>query len=287
MAFLTLGWLLAQIVSILLCQYVFDIDITSYNFIDFTRIDVIRLNKILNLVSHIFMFLLPAVIFVKLVSFEPYEFVLNKKPSKKIWFVLPVVFVGLTVLNELLFNLNHSINFTFISKEFQESLEYKQAIKSKAIYSYVGTTWKSFFANMFLLALVPAIGEELTFRGVLQHLTGKFFGNVNAGVIVSAFIFAFIHFQPFNFLPIFTLGLLYGFIVMYSGSIWISIILHFANNALSVILMHSGRYYNWDFQTTIWTDLILVSISLVVILLFVKKYPQASKWNETKGIYLR
>ncbi len=274
-------------VSIILCQTVFDIDITDYDFRDFSRIDVIRLNKILNLVSHIFMFMVPAYLFVRLVSFDFNEFILNKKPAHEVWIALPFLFIGLTVFNELLSILNHAIDFSFVSKEFQESLEYEQALRTKAIYAYVGTTWKSFFTNLILLALIPALGEELTFRGVLQHLLSKTTGNVYWGVVISAFIFAFIHFQPFNFLPIFALGLCYGFILLYSGSIWVTIILHFANNALSIGFMHLSRYYGWDVGTTLGIDLIALVISGGVLYFWVKKYPHMSRWNETKGNYLR
>jgi membrane protease YdiL (CAAX protease family) len=286
-AFLLLGWFVAQMISVLLCQTVFDINITDYDFKDFSRIDVIRLNKILNLVSHIFMFILPVFLFVKLISQEPNSFILNKKPSTKFWLAVPFLFIGFTVFNELLSYVNHAIDFSFISKEFQSSLEYEQAVKSKAIYAYVGTTWKSFFVNVFLLALIPAIGEELTFRGVLQHLISKSSGSVYVCVIISAFIFAFIHFQPFNFLPIFALGLCYGFVLLYAGSIWVTMILHFANNALSIGLMHLNRYFHWGFDTTLVGDLIALVISATVLYLLVKKFPNMSKWNETKGNFLR
>lgn len=284
---LVLGWFLAQTVSVILCQTIFDINIADYDFSDFSRIDVIRLRKILNLVTHIFMFIIPAFFFVKMISFDPNEFTLNKKPNAKMWIAVPFLFLGLTVLNGVFGWLNHNMDFTFISKEFQESLEYEQATKSKAIYSYVGTTWKSFFVNIFLLALIPAIGEELTFRGVLQHLLGKATGNIYWGVVLSAFVFAFIHFQPFNFLPIFALGLCYGFIVMYAGSLWVTMLLHFANNALSIGFMHLSRYYGWDIDTSLGIDLLILIVSGTVLFFFVKKFPQVSKWNETKGIYLR
>lgn len=285
--FLLLGWFVAQTISVILCQTIFDIDITEYDFKDFSRIDVIRLNKILNLVSHIFMFILPAYFFVRIISFDPKEFTLNKKPHTKFWLVMPFLFIGFTVLNELLSILSHSMDFTFISKDFQASLEYEQVVKTKAIFAYVGETWKSFFVNLFLLALIPAVGEELTFRGVLQHLIGKSTRNVYIGVVLSAFVFAFIHFQPFNFLPIFALGLCYGFIVMYAGSIWVTMILHFANNALSISFMHLSRYYGWNIGTTVGADLIALVLSALVLYFVVKKYPQVSKWNETKGNYLR
>ena len=282
-----LFWIIAQFISIVLCQSFFDIDLTDYNFQDFTRIDVIRLNKILNLISHLFIFIIPSIIFAKLLSFNPSEVIQNRKPHKRVWFLVPIFFIVFTILNELFSLLNQSMDFTFVSSKFQADLKYEQAIRTKAIYAYIGTTWKSFAANIFLLALIPAIGEELTFRGILQHLFSKVTKNVYAGVILSAFLFALIHFQPFNFLPIFALGLMYGFIVMYTGSIWISMILHFANNALSIGFMHLERYYGWNMQSNLLIDVGILLISALVLFILVKKNSQISKWNEVKGIYLR
>jgi membrane protease YdiL (CAAX protease family) len=286
-AVLILGWFLAQTVSILLCQSVFEIDLTNYDFQDYSRIDVIRLNKILNLITHLFLFIIPAFFFSRLISFDYKEFVLLKKPNRKTWLMVPFLFVGFTILNELLYAINHSIDFSGVSAKFQESLEYEQAVRTKAVYAYVGTTWKSFITNLFLIALIPAIGEELTFRGVLQHLFTKATNNIYVGVVLSAFLFALIHFQPFNFLPIFALGLMYGFIVIYTGSIWISIILHFANNALSISFMHLERYYGWQIETNLLVDVLVLLISAGVVFFLIKKNPQMSKWNEVRGVYLR
>jgi len=85
----------------------------------------------------------------------------------------------------------------------------------------------------FSIAVLPAICEELVFRGVLQPLLSKAFSNAHIGIWVSAIIFSAIHFQFYGFLPRVVLGAILGYLVLWSGSLWAAIIAHFANNAIA------------------------------------------------------
>ena len=123
--------------------------------------------------------------------------------------------------------------------------------------------------NLLVLALIPAIGEELTFRGVLQQALTKGCKNVHVAVWLSAFIFSFIHFQFYGFLPRMFLGLLLGYLFYYSGSIWTSILMHFANNGTAVVVSYLD--YNgivnvdWEhFGSTSNVIMLVVSLLLTV-----------------------
>ena len=91
--------------------------------------------------------------------------------------------------------------------------------------------------NMIVIALIPAIGEEMTFRGVLQQwLTRKM--NPHLAILLSAAIFSFIHFQFYGFLPRMFLGVLLGYMFYITGSLWTSILMHFLNNGTAVVLYY-------------------------------------------------
>lgn len=97
------------------------------------------------------------------------------------------------------------------------------------------STFGGLLLNLFIIALIPAIGEEMTFRGVLQQsLTRKM--NPHAAIILSAFIFSFIHFQFYGFLPRMFLGILLGYMFYITNSLWTSILMHFVNNGTAVVL---------------------------------------------------
>jgi len=90
--------------------------------------------------------------------------------------------------------------------------------------------------NLFVMALIPAIGEELLFRGVLQKLFSKITNNIHLGIWITAFVFSAIHMQFLTFLPRFFMGALFGYMLVWSGSIWLPITAHFINNGMAVIM---------------------------------------------------
>lgn len=92
-------------------------------------------------------------------------------------------------------------------------------------------------ANVFALALFPALCEEMLFRAGLQQAVIIDTTRINkyAAALIAAFIFSAIHFQFFGFLPRFVLGTFLGLMLVITGNIWASVISHFANNAMAVV----------------------------------------------------
>ena len=98
------------------------------------------------------------------------------------------------------------------------------------------------FINLFVIALLPAVGEEMMFRGWLQRVLGKSV-NYHTAIWVSAFVFSAIHFQFYGFIPRMLIGAALGYLYCYTGSLWAPIIAHFTNNAAAVIsafLVYNG-----------------------------------------------
>ncbi|MDR3367271.1 MAG: CPBP family intramembrane metalloprotease [Prevotellaceae bacterium] len=89
--------------------------------------------------------------------------------------------------------------------------------------------------NLLVIALIPAVGEELLFRGYLQRALWSWTKKPHLAIFVSAVTFSAIHLQLEGFIPRFLLGALFGYLLYWSGSLWLPIIAHFTNNALSVV----------------------------------------------------
>ena len=85
---------------------------------------------------------------------------------------------------------------------------------------------------------MPAIGEELIFRGYLQQKLAKRFGDMNASIFLTAFLFSLIHFHFDGLIPRFVLGILLGYLFYWGRSLWLPILAHFVNNAQGVVLSH-------------------------------------------------
>ena len=88
--------------------------------------------------------------------------------------------------------------------------------------------------NLFLIALLPGIAEELMFRGAVQRSFSRIFKNPHVAIWISAFLFSAIHMQFYGFLPRILLGAGFGYIYYFSGSLWYAMLAHFLNNAYAV-----------------------------------------------------
>lgn len=99
--------------------------------------------------------------------------------------------------------------------------------------------------NLFLMAFLPALGEEMTFRGIVQGLLGLR-RNVHTAVWVTAIIFSAIHLQFYGFVPRMLLGAMLGYLLVWSGSLWLPILAHFTNNAIAVVTYYIADHYMGD-----------------------------------------
>jgi uncharacterized protein len=92
--------------------------------------------------------------------------------------------------------------------------------------------------NLLLVAILPAVGEELVFRGIFQKIFTDFFKSAHLAIWITAFIFSFVHLQFFGFIPRMILGLVFGYLFYWSGTLWLPILAHFINNAFPVIVTY-------------------------------------------------
>jgi len=88
--------------------------------------------------------------------------------------------------------------------------------------------------NLFMIALLPAVAEELMFRGGVQRTFNRMFKNPHVAIWTTAIIFSAIHLQFYGFLPRLLLGAGFGYIYYFSGNLWYAMLGHFLNNAYAV-----------------------------------------------------
>lgn len=91
--------------------------------------------------------------------------------------------------------------------------------------------------NVGLLAVLAAFAEELSFRGTLQQILG----NKSAAIWITAIIFSAVHMQFYGFVPRMLMGALFGYAFVWTGNLWIPMLMHFTNNSIAVL-----SYYLFD-----------------------------------------
>jgi len=89
--------------------------------------------------------------------------------------------------------------------------------------------------NIFMIAVLPALGEELMFRGVIQRIFSNLTRNHHWGIWISAFLFSAMHMQFYGFLPRIVLGAMFGYLLVWTETMWVPILALFVNNDMGVV----------------------------------------------------
>ena len=178
----------------------------------------------------IMIFLLPPVIYGYISDEKPLQYV-GLKPGVKIesFGIILILLVAIQPFAMLLSDLNHRINVG-------ETLRNLEELNNKAMARFlVMNSRYDLFINFLVVALLPAISEELFFRGALQNILERWIRVPAIAIILSAGFFAMFHLSVFKVLPIFSLGLALGIIFHITRNLWYSIFFHLVNNTLALL----------------------------------------------------
>jgi len=137
----------------------------------------------------------------------------------------------------------------------------KITVKFLDVHSFGG-----FAVNMLMIAIIPAIGEEMLFRGLFQRLFGEWFKNNHVAIFLAAFLFSAVHLQFYGFLPRMMLGVMFGYMYIWTGTLWAPIFAHFLNNGAAVLVSYlSNRgIIHADYEKFGSTDSVFLIFTSVV-----------------------
>lgn len=140
---------------------------------------------------------------------------------------------------------------------------------------------KGLFGNVFLMAFIPAFGEELFFRGAFQQIIQNK-KNAIMAIWLTAFIFSAIHFQFYGFIPRLLMGAFFGYLLVWSGNLWLPVLAHFTNNTVAIVFYYlkNNGFQVFDIDTlgtgdTLWVGYVSGLLTLILIFLFRAKFRTA------------
>lgn len=233
------------------------------------------------------MFLLPPLCMAYLWSKNPLGWLKVKgersKVKGEVLWAVALMLVALPAINLLGY-----INKQMVLPAFLEPLEQWMKTSEEGakvlIEQFMNvTTFGGLIINILLMALLPAVAEELTFRGVLQRLltprliaSSPYRQTPHIAIWCSALLFSAIHLQFYGFVPRMLMGALFGYMLVWTGSLWIPILMHFTNNAVAVILYFVALRADWDMDkvdaigtnNTLWLGVVSMVITIVGIYIF-------------------
>ena len=194
------------------------------------------LMKISQVFSQLGFFVFPAFLFALLVDKHIFSFLkLDKTPKIPLTLLSLLIIISALPLSDWLIYNNNLINLPESLTEVE--LWMRKAEEEAAFMTNLFLqmdSWSDYFMNIVMIGVLAAVGEELILRGILQPIFIKLTKNAHIGIIITAFIFSFIHFQFYGFFARFFMGVILGYLFYYTNNLWIPIIVHFFNNASAV-----------------------------------------------------
>ena len=268
--------------------------------------------KALQAMQVLFLFILPAMAVAWLFQERPAQWLgLTTFPAPKVWlyaFLLMLVMVpGINLLSYW----NQQLSLPACLSGVEEQMKLLEEKSAELLRQFMDTTsFAGFLVNLGLMALLPAIGEELTFRGVLLHTLAPRTRNPepsnyrsrlaeirtqnrtpHLAIWVTAIIFSFVHFQFYGFVPRMLMGALLGYMLCWTGSLWIAMLMHFTNNTIVTILYFICLRGGYDTATldaigsgdTLWLGILSIIVTVVGIYLFRRSLTMSNASSRTSS----
>jgi membrane protease YdiL (CAAX protease family) len=195
-----------------------------------------------------------------------------------------VIFIVLsfTIVDSVIAVWNQELHFPEWFPEWLLSFEkWARATEDQLTkFSEFVTRFDSFGSMIFgliVIAVLPAIGEEIVFRGMIQRDLYRATNNIHVAIWTSAIIFSAFHLQFYGFVPRLLLGALFGYFYHWSGSLLVPVFAHFLNNGLIVIslYLYQGGLIDVDMESNVaapWSAVISSAVVMTILLFLLKKF---------------
>ena len=215
-------------------------DIKSINNLDFTNPQIINAMKMGQAVSAILAFIVPSLLFAYMSSEKKFAFLkLNNGFSMMLGLATVVlVFAAMPVINWT-GELNSHLTLPSFMSGLENWIKSSEESAKKITDAFLQmNSIGDLIVNLIVVALLAAVGEELLFRGCMQNVFLEWTKNKHIAVWITAILFSALHAQFYGFLPRMLLGVVLGYLYIWSGSLWLSMLFHFLNNGMAVFISY-------------------------------------------------
>ncbi|MDR1814250.1 MAG: CPBP family intramembrane metalloprotease [Tannerella sp.] len=187
--------------------------------------------------SDVFAFIIPAAVVAYLCSSRPRWFLLlNRLNNNYLWLYIILIMLFVFPLVDVAGFYNMKMHLPDFMKPVEGWMRAAEDLAAEVTKSIlIRKEIISLIINIFIIAICAAVAEELFFRGAVLSLIRKKIRNPHVAIIIVAVIFSAVHFQFYGFLPRLILGVVLGYLAVWTRSIWAPVFAHFLNNFIGVI----------------------------------------------------
>lgn len=205
-------------------------------------------------VNHVGTFLLPALAYWFIIERRTWR-QFSPRPVSAVAGLVVVVLLVIAFMpfDGLIIEWNQNLHLPETLAPLEKWMRDKEkGIEGLTKYLTTFETTPQLLVALLVIAVIPAVGEEVLFRGILQRNIGYWTGSVHAGVWLAAALFSAIHVQFLGFFPRMLLGALFGYLYVWSGNLWLPILAHFVNNGFTVLMvyLHQRGLVGVDIEST-------------------------------------
>lgn len=180
---------------------------------------------------------------------EPF-FILPEKPLRPLFMTLVILFCFM-VANSVIIEWNQNLEMPEALHWFESWAQSKETqLEELTEYLTSFSSFSEYLIALFVIAVIPAVGEELLFRGLIQNLFSSALKNHHLAIWVAAILFGVFHFQFYGVVPRILLGALFGYIYYWSNHLSLAMFGHFLNNGLTLTMLYFSQLNITDFDPT-------------------------------------
>lgn len=195
---------------------------------------ILRISSVL---QNVLVFILPAVATAMLSTRFPATLLaIDKFPSGKfILLSIAALIVSIPLMNSII-DWNQNIALPESFSQFNEYVQQLEKGAEKAVNDITGgNTVGTLIMSILIVGVFTGLGEEIFFRGGLMRLFSCIKGmSPHVAIWLTAFLFSALHMQFLGFVPRMLLGVFFGYLTFWSGSLWLPIMIHALNNSILV-----------------------------------------------------
>ena len=201
------------------------------------------IDLVLNLqvaLQNIIVFAFPAFALAVFVSRKPIHYLrLNCMPrAESLLFLIVAIVVAMPAMNYII-DWNESIRLPESMSDIEQMLrQYEDMAKTTTDNLTKGKSFGGILVLILTVGCLTGFGEEVFFRGMFTRLIIDKPCNKHIAIWIGAFLFSLMHFQFYGFVPRMLLGGFFGYLMVWSGSLWLPIIAHAINNSLAIVSIY-------------------------------------------------
>jgi CAAX protease family protein len=142
-----------------------------------------------------------------------------------------------------------------------------------------------FFLGVIVVAIIPGIGEEFVFRGLIQNHIYRISKNIHVAIWMGALLFSIFHVQFYGLIPRMFLGAMFGYLYYFSGNIIYPMVAHFFNNGFTLVMLYLFQQDIVDFnieetETLPWSQVIFSAVVTLALFISFRRNVKLKSANE-------